>query len=280
MYHVTPPPESLYAPDMSLYSTNNSNNPDHSDSTSVVLGGHAFVISCSAHTVYDIQTFRLQAASEWLLPSVNNSAHFLFQAVDRNHRGGYRCSYSVEQVPGFLSHTALHLVAVEERHDVRLVGGASRCEGELEVLHQSQWRPISYGSWQGQEGGMACRQLGCDILLRPNISISSMMVRHHRDDGDSVTVPKGHSFTITCSVQPQYPGGTFNLLFAGTNTTAYTQPAINHTAHFLFPAAVTANRGKYTCVYLITFHTKPLTSESSILTINIWKCEQQMVLVV
>ncbi|KAK0152472.1 Antigen WC1.1 [Merluccius polli] len=221
-----------------------------------------------------------------------------------------------------------------KRRDVRLVGGASRCEGELEVMHQSQWRPISYSyrSWREQEAGVACRQLGCgalaytgrapppagphntwrfltdcggaeaaltdcgvmrpqqtaadapvlvicsDILLRPNISMASMMAgdpRVSRDpDQDRLSVFRGHSFTITCSVRPQYPGGTFNLHFAGTNRTdTYTQPAVNHTAHFPFPAARSAHQGNYTCVYLVSFHATVFTSESAVLFITIWKCE-------
>lgn len=53
-----------------------------------------------------------------------------------------------------------------ELHDVRLVGGASHCEGELEVQHQDQWQPISSQGWSEQEGGVVCRQLGCGLLVQ------------------------------------------------------------------------------------------------------------------
>ncbi|KAK0152473.1 Scavenger receptor cysteine-rich type 1 protein M130 [Merluccius polli] len=100
--------ERLAAPVMSLSSTSADLDHNGDRRTDAVFGGHAFVISCFAHTVYTIQTFRLQATSEWFLPAVNNSAHFLFQAADRSHQGVYKCSYSLEQAPGFIHHTANH----------------------------------------------------------------------------------------------------------------------------------------------------------------------------
>ncbi|XP_033973339.1 scavenger receptor cysteine-rich type 1 protein M130-like, partial [Trematomus bernacchii] len=47
---------------------------------------------------------------------------------------------------------------------VRLVGGESRCAGDLEVRIrvQGEWRPVDYSSpWTLQDVGVACRELDC-----------------------------------------------------------------------------------------------------------------------
>ncbi|XP_038586893.1 scavenger receptor cysteine-rich type 1 protein M130-like, partial [Micropterus salmoides] len=46
---------------------------------------------------------------------------------------------------------------------VRLVGGASRCAGTLEVKHQGDWRPMSYSVsvWTLETAAVACRELDC-----------------------------------------------------------------------------------------------------------------------
>ncbi|XP_053176348.1 deleted in malignant brain tumors 1 protein-like [Scomber japonicus] len=43
---------------------------------------------------------------------------------------------------------------------VRLVGGASRCAGTLEVKH-GEWRPVTYSRWTLKEAAVACRELDC-----------------------------------------------------------------------------------------------------------------------
>ncbi|KAG7252075.1 hypothetical protein CRUP_035715 [Coryphaenoides rupestris] len=107
-----------------------------------------------------------------------------------------------------------------------------------------------------------------DILLWANISVSTL-------EGPLVgnqVVLRGHSFTVTCSAAPQYPGGNFTLLFTGhTNRTAHTRPALNHTAHFLFPSASPAHQGNYTCVYVVTVHSETFTSQSPVVFVPFWK---------
>ncbi|XP_038568491.1 uncharacterized protein LOC119898353 [Micropterus salmoides] len=213
---------------------------------------------------------------------------------------------------------------VSGSHDgpVRLVGGASRCAGTLEVKHQGEWRPVSYyySVWTLKTAAVACRELDCgsavsvgerkessvrpvcwtrsdcvqsgsalrecvassgpspsildltcsDLLLQPNISVSSSMDGVSEAQQQGFQVSRGSTFTISCSIQPQYPGGSFQLAFTSSNTSHnYTQPAVNHSAHFLFPAAQTAHQGNYSCVYHVHVFSHDFSSESRRLSLTV-----------
>ncbi|XP_071058678.1 CD5 antigen-like, partial [Pseudochaenichthys georgianus] len=57
--------------------------------------------------------------------------------------------------------TAVSLTC-SEPGGVQLVGGESRCAGELEVEHQGEWRPVYFNSlWTLKAAGVACRELDC-----------------------------------------------------------------------------------------------------------------------
>ncbi|XP_053176339.1 scavenger receptor cysteine-rich type 1 protein M130-like [Scomber japonicus] len=202
----------------------------------------------------------------------------------------------------------------------RLVGGASRCAGTLEVK-QGEWRPVDYSSWTLKEAAVACRELDCgsavstgsryessripawwirpnclqsgsalrdcvsffpgsssfiveltcsDLLLQPIISVSPTMDGVSRAQQQGFQVLQGSSFTISCSVQPQYPGGSFQLTFSSSNTAYnYTQPAVNHSADFLFPAADPAHQGSYSCVYGVYVFSHNFSSESRLLSLTV-----------
>ncbi|KAE8285531.1 Scavenger receptor cysteine-rich type 1 protein M130 Soluble CD163 [Larimichthys crocea] len=66
-----------------------------------------------------------------------------------------------------------------------------------------------------------------DLLVQPNISVSSMNgVSEVQQQGFHVLW--GSTFTISCSIQPQYPGGSFQLTFtSSTSAHSYTQPAFS-----------------------------------------------------
>ncbi|XP_036974072.1 scavenger receptor cysteine-rich type 1 protein M160-like isoform X2 [Acanthopagrus latus] len=87
-----------------------------------------------------------------------------------------------------------------------------------------------------------------DILAQPNISFSP-----HNDglsEDKQLQVLLGSSFTISCSILPQHPGGSFQLILTNSATSQnYTLPAVNHSAHFLFSAADHTHQGNYICVY-------------------------------
>nr|XP_046192782.1 CD5 antigen-like [Oncorhynchus gorbuscha] len=106
-----------------------------------------------------------------------------------------------------------------------------------------------------------------DLLVQPDISLTDSMggvFRGHQGPG----VFRGYSFNITCSTQTQYPGGSFLLTFTGSNRTQ-TQPAVNHSAAFLFPAADDSHQGNYSCVYENSVFSHNFSSESELLPLTI-----------
>ncbi|XP_044209838.1 uncharacterized protein LOC122983785 [Thunnus albacares] len=114
-------------------------------------------------------------------------------------------------------------------------------------------------------------ELTCsDLLLQPIISVSSTMDGVSEAQQQGFLVRRGSDFTISCSVQPQYPGGSFQLTFTSSNTAHnYTQPAVNHSADFLFPAADPAHQGSYSCVYGVYVFSHNFSSESRLLSLTV-----------
>ncbi|XP_041634974.1 scavenger receptor cysteine-rich type 1 protein M160-like [Cheilinus undulatus] len=109
-----------------------------------------------------------------------------------------------------------------------------------------------------------------DLLEKPNITFS------FSTDGASEATPQGYqaligtSFNITCSVQPQYEGGDFQLIFSDSNTTqSYTLTVVNHSAHFLFPTANQSHGGQYSCVYHLHAFSHNFSSESQTLSLTV-----------
>ncbi|XP_078017999.1 scavenger receptor cysteine-rich type 1 protein M130-like [Epinephelus lanceolatus] len=109
-----------------------------------------------------------------------------------------------------------------------------------------------------------------DLLLQPNISVSSSMDGVSEAQQQGFQVFRGSNFTISCSIQPQYPGGSFQLTFTSSNSTHnYTQPAVNHSAYFLFPEAEPAHQGSYSCVYHLYVFSHNFSSESRLLSVTV-----------
>ncbi|KAF1376544.1 hypothetical protein PFLUV_G00212580 [Perca fluviatilis] len=88
-------------------------------------------------------------------------------------------------------------------------------------------------------------------LEKPRISLTSPheMVIY---SPDKISVTKGSSFSITCSIHSTYPGGFFYLTKSNKSTVA-SLPAYGHSifymTHFEFPALDYTNQGEYNCVY-------------------------------
>ncbi|XP_049445542.1 scavenger receptor cysteine-rich type 1 protein M130-like isoform X4 [Epinephelus fuscoguttatus] len=114
------------------------------------------------------------------------------------------------------------------------------------------------------------RNLICsDLLLQPNISVSSSMGRVSEAQQQEFQVNWGSPFTISCSVQPQYPEGYFELTFTSSNSAHnYTEQAVNHSAHFLF-SAESAHQGNYSCVYHVYVFSHSFSSQSRLLSVTV-----------
>ncbi|TDH15420.1 hypothetical protein EPR50_G00031040 [Perca flavescens] len=103
-----------------------------------------------------------------------------------------------------------------------------------------------------------------DLLAQPNISFSTHIDGVSEATQQGLLVLMGSDFTISCSILPQYPGGSFQLIFntSDPEQKTYTLPAVNHTAHFLFSAAGSTHRGEYRCVYHLYVFSHNFSSES------------------
>ncbi|KAI9532422.1 hypothetical protein NQZ68_031945 [Dissostichus eleginoides] len=110
-----------------------------------------------------------------------------------------------------------------------------------------------------------------DRLFQPNISVSSSMYGVSGAQQQGFQVFRGSSFSISCSIQPQYPGGSFLLTFTSINSANnyYSEPAVNHSAHFLFPDAEPAHQGNYSCVYHVSAYSQDFSSESRLLSVTV-----------
>uniref|UniRef100_A0A672YCM2 SRCR domain-containing protein n=1 Tax=Sphaeramia orbicularis TaxID=375764 RepID=A0A672YCM2_9TELE len=99
-----------------------------------------------------------------------------------------------------------------------------------------------------------------DLLPQPNISLSDGVFGVYQQ-GFWVLVDS--DFTITCSVRPQYPGGSFQLISDTKKPLNLTLPAVNHSAHFLLSSMGYAHRGNYTCVYHVDVYNHSFSSSQS-----------------
>ncbi|KAK5861632.1 hypothetical protein PBY51_017091 [Eleginops maclovinus] len=122
-----------------------------------------------------------------------------------------------------------------------------------------------------------------DLLFQPNISVSSSMDGVSGAQQQGFQVFRGSTFTISCSIQPQYPEGSFQLNFTSSDSANISDsaiisdsanisdslPAVNHSAHFLFPAAEPAHQGSYSCVYHVSVSAHGFSSESRLLSVTV-----------
>ncbi|CAI5655015.1 unnamed protein product [Oreochromis niloticus] len=77
---------------------------------------------------------------------------------------------------------------------------------------------------------------------------------------EGAEITKGSSFVFSCSINSRYTPGCFRLFFSGVNLT---EPAVNHSASFSFPAAEYEHQGSYSCVYELLLPSRTFTSAES-----------------
>ena len=97
------------------------------------------------------------------------------------------------------------------------------------------------------------------MLLKPNITLVNSIPGVSEGQQQGLEVMEGSNFTISCSIRPQYPGGSFHLTFTGANAThTYIQPAVNHSDTLLSPVAnltgpnTTFNLTEYNGTFTVT----------------------------
>ncbi|XP_050958904.1 deleted in malignant brain tumors 1 protein isoform X2 [Labeo rohita] len=105
------------------------------------------------------------------------------------------------------------------------------------------------------------------LLITITVNLEQPSISHSAPDGQFVVgsqgpvITRGHSFTIICSTESQYPGGSFHL-FRGSNITR-SESAVSHSASFSFPEADYSHEGNYSCVYEVSFSSHSFRSSAS-----------------
>ncbi|CAG5934502.1 unnamed protein product, partial [Menidia menidia] len=109
-----------------------------------------------------------------------------------------------------------------------------------------------------------------DLLVEPVIWVSSESGVYWPPQQGAAAVLLGSSFSISCSIQPQYPGGSFHLSFSSPSATRLlSQSAANHSAHFLFAAAEPDHQGSYRCAYWLHMFSRNFSSQSPQMSLSV-----------
>ncbi|XP_055005198.1 deleted in malignant brain tumors 1 protein-like isoform X2 [Boleophthalmus pectinirostris] len=102
-------------------------------------------------------------------------------------------------------------------------------------------------------------------LEKPSITLTSphaMLIY----SPDKLTVKKGDSFFITCSVHSTYPGGYFYLTKSNTSRSepkAAFGHSIFYMANFEFPSIQYEHQGLYSCIYALNISSQSFCSDAS-----------------
>nr|XP_055037256.1 uncharacterized protein LOC129425315 [Misgurnus anguillicaudatus] len=129
----------------------------------------------------------------------------------------------------------------------------------VDVSHQNQYScDYSYRNDEIKSSRSNTIEITVVNLQKPNISLSGLF-----DFGphQGSVITRGHSFIITCSSESSYSGGFFSL-FSGSNITSH-EPAVNHSAVFIFPEADYSHEGNYSCVYEVNVSSRNFRSDAS-----------------
>ncbi|KAL3971634.1 E3 ubiquitin-protein ligase [Sarotherodon galilaeus] len=129
------------------------------------------------------------------------------------------------------------------------------CDGSESSLSECDLNRSQPSCGHSEDAGVLCSV----PLQQPSISLTS-------PNGGLVWGPegaeitKGSSFIFSCSINSSYAPGCFRLFFSGVNLT---EPAVDHSASFSFPAAEYEHQGSYSCVYELLLPSRTFTSAES-----------------
>ncbi|XP_071388313.1 scavenger receptor cysteine-rich type 1 protein M160-like [Centroberyx affinis] len=180
-----------------------------------------------------------------------------------------------------------------EPDDVRLVGGASRCAGGLDLKQHGDWKPVEDWSWNLKSAAVVCRQLDCGSAVSTGSREDSSerfvwrIDPSCRQSGSTLrecvlteSEYSSSSLEVICSDLLLQPIISLSPSVDGVSEAQrqglqvfrahnHTQSAVNHSAHFLFPAAGHAHQGIYSCVYHIYVFSHNFSSESQPLSLTV-----------
>lgn len=107
-----------------------------------------------------------------------------------------------------------------------------------------------------------------DILVPPNITVFTQ--KTYKEERDVLTVYRGHSFFVNCSVEARFPGGRFTLKIpTANNTHSLDQTTVNHLAIFKISFVDETHTGNYSCVYHNNVSGQNFSFESQSLAITV-----------
>ncbi|XP_041713130.1 deleted in malignant brain tumors 1 protein [Coregonus clupeaformis] len=134
---------------------------------------------------------------------------------------------------------------------------------DLETTHQG-----SYSCLYRIKGSSPSSLLSSPPSNSINITVVELHTPQHwyntSIEAPTGSVIKGHSFTITCSAEQQYPGGSFQLrLIRSNGTVRQSLPALSPSVTFTFSNAQRSNEGYYYCLYRVQLGRRTFVSRES-----------------
>ncbi|KAL1278237.1 hypothetical protein QQF64_024910 [Cirrhinus molitorella] len=132
---------------------------------------------------------------------------------------------------------------------------------EADFSHEGNYRCVYEVSVSSRSFRSSASEL---LLITITVDLQQPSISHSAPDEwfvEGPVITRGHSFTIICSTESQFPGGSFHL-FRGSNITR-SDSAVSHSASFFFPEADYSHEGNYSCVYEVSVSSRSFRSSAS-----------------
>ncbi|XP_050957400.1 uncharacterized protein LOC127158267 [Labeo rohita] len=181
--------------------------------------------------------------------------------ITRGHSFTIICS-TESQYPGGSFH--LFRGSIITRSESAVNHSSSFSFPEADYSHEGNYSCVYEVSVSSRSFRSSASQL---LLITITVNLQQPSISHSAPDGQFVVgsqgpvITRGHSFTIICSTESQYPGGSFHLL-RGSNITR-SESAVNHSSSFSFPEADYSHEGTYSCVYEVSVSSRSFCSSAS-----------------